>query len=383
MPIQLFVPTFRTEECLEEIKECLDKGWTGLGFKTVQIEEKWKEYTELPHAHFLGSATVGLDMAVRILKMENGWKDNDEIITTPLTFVSTNHAILYNNMKAVFADVDEYLCLNPKSVEERITDKTRAVMFVGLGGNTGRYEEVKEICKKHNLKLILDAAHMSGTRINGKHVGSDADVTVFSFQAVKNMPTADSGMICFNEEKYDAIARKLAWLGINKDTYARTVSPKGAYKWKYDVEYLGYKNHGNSIMAAIALVSLKYLDRDNAYRRQLAKWYDEGLKDCKNIQTIPIPENCESSRHLYQIKVNDRDRIMLALNESEIYPGVHYRDNTEYKMYNYAKGTCPNAHDASEKILSLPMHMKLTKKDVDFIVSTLKDYISFEGNKNE
>ena len=74
---------------------------------------------------------------------------------------------------------------------------------------------------------------------------------------------------------------------------------------------------------------------------------------------------------------------MLALNESEIYPGVHYRDNTEYKMYNYAKGTCPNAHDASEKILSLPMHMKLTKKDVDFIVSTLKDYISFEGNKNE
>ena len=375
MAIQLFVPTFRTEECLAEIKECLDKGWTGLGFKTVEIEAKWKEYTGLPYAHFLGSATVGLDMAVRILKMENGWKDGDEIITTPLTFVSTNHAILYNNMKAVFADVDEYLCLDPKSVEERITKKTRAVIFVGLGGNSGKYEKVKEICKKHNLKLILDAAHMSGTRVNGKHVGHDCDVAVFSYQAVKNMPTADSGMICFKEQKYDEIARKLSWLGINKDTYARSVSSKGAYKWKYDVEYLGYKNHGNSIMAAIGLVSLKYLDRDNAYRRQLAKWYEEDLKDCKNVTVIKTAPNCESSRHLFQILVNDRDKVMLALNEAEIYPGVHYRDNTEYKMYSYAKGTCPKAHEASEKLLSLPMHMRLTRNDVKFICEKIKEYM--------
>lgn len=373
MSIQLFVPTFRTEECLEEIKECLNKGWTGLGFKTVQIEEKWKEYTGLENAHFLNSATVGLDMAVRILKMENGWADEDEVISTPITFISTNHAVMYNNMKVVFADVDEYLCLNPKSLEERITEKTRAVIFVGLGGNSGRYEEVKEICKKHNLKLILDAAHMAGTRINGIHVGHDADVTVFSFQAVKNMPTADSGMICFKEKKYDEIARKMAWLGINKDTYARSVSTKGAYKWKYDVEYVGYKNHGNSIMASIALVSLKYLDRDNAYRRQLAKWYDEELKDYKNIEVIKVAPNCESSRHLYQILVKDRDKLLLSLNEAEIYPGVHYLDNTEYRMYNYAKGLCPNAHKASDTILSLPIHLKLTRDDIKFITKKIKE----------
>ena len=135
--IQLFVPTFRTQECLEQIRECLDKGWTGLGFKTVQMEEAWKKYTGLPHAHYLNSATVGLDLAVNILKEQNGWDDGDEIISTPMTFVSTNHAVLYNNMKVVFADVDEYLCLDPKSVEERISEKTKAVIFVGLGGNTG------------------------------------------------------------------------------------------------------------------------------------------------------------------------------------------------------------------------------------------------------
>ena len=105
--IQLFVPTFRTEECLEQIRECLEKGWTGLGFKTVQFEEAWKEYTGLENAHYLNSATVGLDMAVDILKETKGWKDDDEIISTPMTFVSTNHAVLYNNMKVVFADIDE------------------------------------------------------------------------------------------------------------------------------------------------------------------------------------------------------------------------------------------------------------------------------------
>ena len=98
---------------------------------------------------------------------------------------------------------------------------------------------------------------------------------VFSFQAVKNLPTADSGMICCQDAELDADARKWAWLGINKDTYARTLS-QGTYKWMYDVEFEGFKYHGNSIMAAMGLVSLKYLDQDNAYRRQLAEWYDEG-----------------------------------------------------------------------------------------------------------
>ena len=373
--IQLFVPTFRTEECLEEIRECLDKGWTGLGFKTVQFEEEWKKYTGLENAHYLNSATVGLDMAVDILKETKGWKDGDEIISTPMTFVSTNHAVLYNKMKVVFADTDEYLCLDPKSVKEKITDKTKAVIFVGLGGNTGRLKEIEKICKDHKLTLILDAAHMAGTRYkDGTLPGKDtADCIVYSFQAVKNCPTGDSGMICFKDKANDEIARKKAWLGINKDTFARTAGT-GAYKWKYDVEYLGHKNHGNSIMASIGLVSLRYLDRDNAYRRTVAQWYDEFFAGCENIKPVKSAPDCVSSRHLYQIVVNNRDELLLALNECGIFPGVHYRDNTEYKMYAYAKGTCPNAHEASEHILSLPMHMRLTFEDVKYIADMVKKY---------
>lgn len=372
MTTQLFVPNFRVDECLDGIRECLEKGWTGLGFKTVEIEKAWSEYSGLPHSHFLSSNTVGLHLALHMLKTKYGWSDGDEIISTPLTFVSTNHAIMYCNLRPVFADVDQYLCLDPEDIERKITARTRAVMFVGIGGNAGQFQQVAELCRTRGLLLILDAAHMAGTRVNGKHVGSEADCTVFSFQAVKNLATADSGMICFKDPEDDARARKLAWLGINKDTYARTTS-QGAYKWMYDVEEVGFKYHGNSIMAAIALVSLRYLDRDNAYRRQLASWYTEGLRNIDGIHIVPVAEGCESSRHLFQIRVDQRDQVMLALHEFEIYPGVHYRDNTEYRMYNYGAGTCPKAEEASREILSLPMHMGVTKQDVEKITNVLTE----------
>lgn len=374
MAIQLFVPTFRVDECLSEIRECLEKGWTGLGFKTVAFEQAWCEYTGLPHSHFLNSATVGLHLAVKILKNEFGWSDGDEVISTPLTFVSSNHAIAYENLHVTFADVDEYLCLDPEDVERKITPKTRAILFVGLGGNTGRWEEIVGIAKKYKLKLILDAAHMAGTRLNGEIPGKEADVVVYSFQAVKNLPTADSGMVCFKDAALDEKARKLCWLGINKDTFART-SGKGAYKWKYDVEDVGFKYHGNSIMAAIGLVQLKYLDQDNAYRRQLASWYDAFFQNYKDkVKPIPVSPSCESSRHLYVIQVARRDELLMALNECEIYPGVHYRDNTEYRMYNYDVNSCPNARQMSESILSLPMHLRLNYADLRCISDAVLKY---------
>jgi dTDP-4-amino-4,6-dideoxygalactose transaminase len=248
-------------------------------------------------------------------------------------------------------------------------------MYVGIGGNTGRLDEIVQLCRERGLKLILDASHLSGTRYHGKHVGGEADVAVYSFQAVKNLPTADAGMICFADAALDGEARKWTWLGINKDTYSRTLV-QGAYKWHYDVEHEGFKYHGNSIMAAIGLVSLKYLDQDNAYRRQVCDWYDEILSDEPRIERVPVAPNCVSSRHLYQIMVDRRDEVMLALNDNQIYPGVHYRDNTLYRMYAYAAGTVPHALRASERLISLPLHMRLTHRDVQRIASTLKGIVA-------
>ena len=375
MSIQVLKPKFHVDECLEEIKECLEKGWTGMGFKTVEFEEEWKKYTGHKYAYFLNSNTVGLHLAVKILKMQNNWADGDEIISTPITFVSTNHAILYENMHVTFADVDEYLCLDPVDVEKKITDKTRAIIFVGYGGRVGQLDKIIALCKKYNLKLILDAAHMAGTRVNGICPGTwdGVDVTVYSYQAVKNLATGDSGMICWNSEEGDKLSRQIAWLGINKDTYAR--SNKGTYAWKYDVDYTGYKYNGNAIMAAIALVQLKYLDEENARRREIVKQYTEGFKDNKNIRIVPANYAEECSYHLFELAVPDREALLNKLAEHEIYGGVHYRDNTEYSMYKYANGTCPVAHEVSQHLITMPLHMWLTDEEVSEIIKVVNQFV--------
>lgn len=369
--IQVLKPKFRVDEILSEMKECLEMGWTGIGFKTEKIEEAWKEYSGFQYAHFLNSATSGLHLCFSILKRHYGWTSEDQVITTSLTFVSTNHAILYENLTPVFADVDESLCLDPESVLRAITSKTKAVIYVGLGGNAANYKEIKNICREKGIVLILDAAHMAGTRWvdSSEHVGLDADCAIFSFQAVKNCPSADAGMICFPTSDFDLKARRLSWLGIDKTTYSRY--SQGSYKWRYDVNELGYKFHGNSIAAAMCLVSLKYLDQDNDYRRMLAKIYGKLLADQPGIQLIWHSPEIVSSRHLFQIACENRDELMDKLSRNQIYPGVHYVANTSYDLYKSYTSYAKKADFYSQRLISLPLHLDLSEADIERIVSVI------------
>jgi dTDP-4-amino-4,6-dideoxygalactose transaminase len=382
MAINVLKPKYHTEEILEEIKKCLDSGWTGMGNRTEEFERAWVHYTGLNNAHFINSATSGLHLAVAVFKNHYGWEDGDEVITTPLTFISTNHAILYERLTPVFCDVDDQLCLDPTKLEDLITPKTKAVMFVGVGGNVGQYSKVVELCTKHNLKLILDASHMAGTKARRGYdgvayvdaqVGWDADAVVFSFQAVKNLPTADSGMICFKESVHDKLARQLSWLGIDKDTFSRTTN-KGSYKWDYDVPNVGFKYNGNSIMAAIAIGQLQYLDQDNAYRNELASLYLKELEGLEKIQIVKHNSTCNSARHLFQILVPEREPLLQYFYDNDIYPGVHYKNNKQYPMYENAKGDVPRAEDYSNRLVSLPLHLSLTTDDVLTVVNLLKAY---------
>lgn len=390
MSIQVLKPKYQTQEVLDSIKECLDKQWTGMGYKTTEFEQAWKDYTNVNNAHFVHSCTAALHIALNVFKNTDLWLDGDEVITSPLTFVSTNHVIKYENLKPVFADVDDTLCLDPESVEQLITNKTQAVIYVGLGGNTGNYLQIKELCEKYELKLILDGAHMAGTRVrefapDGSafthwHVGRDADAACFSFQTVKNLPTADGGMVCFKEEEHDKLARQLSWLGIDKDTFSRTL-PDGSYKWKYDVPNVGFKYHGNSIMAAIGLVQLKYLDEENEKRNTIADLYDWKIKNSfvNDVELINVPNQCyKNSRHLYQILVAPelRDDIINTMYNNDIYPGVHYITNTEYPMYAYGKLTTPIATKYSNRLITLPIHMDITPDDVEKVVMVLRRFFT-------
>jgi dTDP-4-amino-4,6-dideoxygalactose transaminase len=372
-PIHLFRPRYRADEALAEIRDCLEEGWTGAGAKTLQFERAWRLYSGFEHAHFVNSGTAALHLAVKLLKEEGKWAEGDEIITTPFTFVATNHVLLYERLKPVFADIDEYLCLDPASAESRITERTRAVCFVGIGGNAGRYRQVRDLCRQRGLALILDGAHMAGTWIDSKHAGVDADAAAFSFQSVKNLPTADAGMVCFARQDLDREVRRWSWLGIDKDTYTRSVEQAATYRWHYDVPHVGFKYHGNAVMAALGLVGLRHLEEDNHQRRKIAGWYDDALEGASPFCRIPQPDGFRSSRHLYQVLVDRRDEVIAGLNRRGIFPGMHYADCTCYPMYRYAHGTCPRTEHASGRVLSLPMQLGLNREHIHRIAEALTD----------
>jgi dTDP-4-amino-4,6-dideoxygalactose transaminase len=376
--IPLFKPKYRTLECIQQIQECFENNWTGLGYKTLEFEKAWSEYTKLPHSHFINSNSVGLQLALKVFANRFSWGEETEIISSPITFVSTNHAILLEGFNPVFADVDEMLCMDAKSVSDKISKNTKAVVFIGIGGNTGQLSEIQKICKENDLLLILDAAHMAGTYFENQHVGKGVDCTVFSFQAVKNLPIADAGMICFANEEDDFEVRKMSWLGINKDTFSRNNSETltNSYKWLYDVEHIGLKANGNSIMAGIGLVQLKYLDEENDVRRDIAIQYIDLLRNIPEIELINHADDCRSSRHLMQIKVPAklRESLISYLGNQKISVGVHYRSNTRYKMYQKFINEDLFAEVIDQQILSLPLHLDLTADDLKRVTDGIRGF---------
>lgn len=378
--IQLFKPIFNREEILKQIGECLDKGWTGTGYKTIQFEEKFKEYTGIPHAHFLNSATSGLHLALELIKHRSK-SESITVLTTPLTFISDTHVILHAGLYPRFVDIDgSTLCMDPSKLREElkiqdIQGGSLAVIYVGIGGNTGNLDAIIDVCDEFEVPLILDASHMMGTYYHDKHVGTQVgiDYIVFSFQSVKNLPTADSGMICCRNPADDMEVRKLSWLGISKDTYNRQF---GGGNWDYNVEDIGWKYHGNSIMAAMGLAGLKILESSNSIREMQRDYYYNHL-DNRHFRRITINPDCLSSNHLFQVRVDPthRQKIIEYANRCDVQLGVHYKCHTEYEMYNETYfGVVPIAEAISKELISLPIGPHLSESDVRKVTEVLNGY---------
>lgn len=370
-PIQLFAPSFDIDRCLAEVRACLEKGWTGIGFKTVEFEQKFCAWVGEPHGHFVNSNTNGIHLLLEMLKTTRGWQDGDEIVSTAMTFVSTNHSILHAGLAPVFADVDASLCVTAASVAAVLTPRTRAVVFVSIGGNSGEIEAIAALCRARGLLLILDAAHACGARLHGRHLSSYADYSVFSFQAVKNLPTGDAGLVTCRSAAEDELMRQLAWCGINKDTYSRS---KDGYKWLYAVEHVGFKYHGNAVMAGLALSALDDIDAGNARRREIAALYRAGLFGIPGLRYIAHANEVESSRHLVQFHCSARDALIAHLDAQGIGTGVHYRANSRYPMYAHLAS--PEAERFDQQIISLPLHLRLDDADIDRVVRAIAGFMA-------
>ena len=292
--------------------------------------------------------------------------------------IAEEHAVTFaaglaaGGLKPVFADINDTLCLDPGSVRERITDRTRAVAFVGIGGNTGDIKEVSQICKEKGLKLVLDAAHMSGTKMKGESLEKLADISIYSFQSTKVLLTADGGMVCCHEKELEKRIRTKAFVGLDK---TRTPwSEKNTQRWYYDITDLGGSYLGNDIMAAIGLAQYRHLDSDIELRHKIANSYKEKLSGCDKVRFIRVPGDCYSAQWLFQIVVPKRDALMEYLESKEIFAGLHYLDNTQFRHYCYAEGTCPNADYYSRHMVSLPFHLRLTEEDISRVAENIIEF---------
>lgn len=365
--LQLFRPKFEVEECLDVLREVLQSGWTGPGPQCKKFEENWCDFIGVKYAHFMNSATAALHIAIKLLDLPKG----SQILTTPLTFVSTNAVILYEDHEPLFVDVNEEdLSLSAEDfLDKAHAYNVKAGVWVHYGGiaSADFDRTMKALSKEKDFRMVEDCAHAAGGYyVDGSRIGSRTDTfSCFSFQAVKNLPTCDSGVLCIPFEGMLAITKRLAWLGIDKDTFARLrPSHNEIYQWKYDVPELGWKYNGNDIAAAIANTQLKYLDRDNRYRKQIYEWYKQCFEGHRHVRLISHPEG--SAHHLVVIRVMNRDEVIGALKANQITPGVHYLPNYEFPVFNrfYKVGQCPHAEKIATEIISLPNHLMLTQEDI-------------------
>jgi perosamine synthetase len=369
--IPVFKPSVGEEELLA-IKEVLESGWLGLGPKTALFEERFKEYVGAEYAIGFNSCTAALHLGLKVLGIGEG----DEVAVPSLTFVSTIHAILYNRATPLFIDVDEEtLNISIDDLQRKITPRTKAILPVHYGGHPVELDPILEIAKEKGIYVVEDAAHACGAEYKGRKIGSISDITCFSFHAVKNLTTGEGGMITTSSGELDERLRRLRWVGINRDTWTRSLPGKRpSYAWQYDVEEIGYKYHLHDIAAAMGLVQLKKLDRMNQRRHQIFATYNEALKDLEGV-VIPIEkDHVKSSHHIYCLKVRNRDELISHLKENDIAPGVHYFPCHLHSCYKDMKAELPVTERVWETLLSLPMYPGLKEDEVQRVIQGVRSF---------
>ena len=370
MTIPLFKPSMDEEE-VNAVRQAMQSGWIGLGPKTKEFEDTFAKYIGADCVVGLNSCTAALHLALKVLDLKPG----DEVITTSLTFVSTNHAILYNQCKPVFADIyEDTLTIDVEDIKNKITKKTKAIVVVHFGGHPCEMDEILDIARKRKIFVIEDAAHACGAQYKGKKIGSLGDLTCFSFHAVKNLAMGEGGAIATNNKDFDARLRKLRWLGIDKTTWDRASSSTGKYSWSYSVNELGFKCHMDDIHAAIGLVQLKKLEKNNQERRRMVSFYNKALTKLSWVIKPVEKEYVKSAFHLYAIKVDERDRLIDLLAENGISTSVHYYPNHLYSVYKPYSARLPVTEGVWKRLISLPLYPELTRLQLNKIVAAIKSF---------
>lgn len=372
--IRLFKPCIGEEE-LNFIKEAFDRSWIGLGPTVEKFEKEWSNYLGGGFSIALNSCTAALHLALKVFNFKPGSK----VLIPSVTFVSTAHAVLYNNLEPVFLDIDEKsfsLCV--KDLKNKITDDCVAIIPVHNGGHPCEIEEILDIAKSRNLKVIEDCAHCAGGNYKEKKLGTYGDIGCFSFEEKKVMTTGDGGMIYTeNKELYNKI-KSFRWCGIDRDTWKRVKEQDrndlDSYHWHYEVTELGYKYNMNDLAASLGRAQLKKLDWMNSRRATLIKRYNQNLLGFPFLKQTFQYKLEDSAYWLYSIRVKNRDNLIPYLKKNGISTGVHFMPIPLHPLYEKFNVDIPNSLNLWKQLLTLPLFPELEKEEVDYICKIIKNF---------
>lgn len=363
----------------QEILDVLESGWLTTGPRTKLFEHKFAEYIGAKHAVAVNSCTAALHLSL----LSCGVTVGDEVITSPFTFAATGNTIVHCGARPVFADIDPVTCnIDPEKIEKHITSRTKALIVVHYAGQPCDMDRIQEITKRHGLKLIEDAAHAVGTEYHGVKVGTFGDTACFSFYPTKTMTTGEGGMITTNDDSIADMCRVLALHGISKDAWQR-YSDKG--NWYYEIMYPGFKYNMSDLQAALGIHQLDRLDEFITIRERYARRFDVGLAEIPWIDLPLVGTNIRHSWHLYPIRIKSgfgitRDELITKLREKNIGASVHFIPlhlHPYYaKTYGYKRGDYPFAEAVFESILSLPLYPKMDPSDIDYVIDSIKEFVT-------
>jgi len=373
-------------QCIDQddvnaVVETLTSPLITCGPKVDALEHKLCEITGAKYAVVVSNGTAALHLAA----MAAGIGQGDEVIVSSITFAASANCVLYCGGTPVFADINPGTYnIDPASVRKLITPRTKAVVAVDFTGQAVELDELRTICKEHNLILIEDAAHSIGTLYNGQPVGGIADMTTFSFHPVKTVTGGEGGAIMTNDE---ALYRKLHLYrthGITRDM-EEMLNPTDD-PWFNEQVCLGYNYRMTDFQAALLLSQLNKLPRFSARRKEIVKMYDEAFaKMPEIIVQEEIPES-DTTRHLYIIRLSlemltcDRRQFFDALYAENTCPQVHYLPvywHGYYQKLGYQKGICPEAEAFYNSVMSIPLYPSLTDEEVQDVIHAVKKVVAY------
>lgn len=396
-----FSPPHIDDKIIAEVVATLRSGWITTGPRTKLFEQKLAEYCGIQHVICVNSASAGLELALRWFGIGPG----DEVIVPAYTYTASAEVVVHCGAKLVLVDVNDNLLIDPEQVRKAVTPRTKAIIPVDIVGLPCDYQQLYDIVNDATIKrqfqpandiqrnlgrilVLSDAAHSLGAYYRGRHTGSVADISVFSFHAVKNLTTAEGGAICLNlpepflSEQMHKELKTLSLHGQSKDAFTKTK----AGSWRYDVQTIGYKCNMTDVAAAMGLVELERYDEEILpVRKHIFDTYNQAFADDPRFR-LPIyeTEELQSSYHVFTLRVNgisekQRDTIIMKMAENEVAANVHFIPLpmlTAYKELGFDIQEFPNAYRNYACEISLPVYHTLTDEMVAEVIHTLKKAVT-------